>query len=95
MATATKIRGSQKGPTVGKVRHVPTGKPKTPREKFAANLRELAGNRPASEIAEAMGVTPDTVLKWLRGDRTPDLDLWPELAKVLKLDDPRDLLPKI
>jgi hypothetical protein len=91
----TKIEPSSKGPKVGKTRHVPTGKPKTPREKFAARLRELAGSRPASEIATAMDLTPDTVLKWLRGDRTPDLDLWPDLAKVLGLKDPRDLLPPL
>lgn len=80
---------------MGKTRHVPTGKPKTPRERFAARLRELAGERPASAIAEAMGVTTDTVLKWLRGDRTPDLDLWPNLAKTLGVKDPRDLLPPL
>jgi transcriptional regulator with XRE-family HTH domain len=79
--------------SVGKKRAVTTDKPKTLKERFAANLRLLAGERPASSIADSMGVTPDTVLKWLRGDRTPDLDTWPSLAKALNLKDWRDLLP--
>lgn len=96
MATKrSKLDASNERPKVGKSRHVPTGKPKSPREKFAARLRELVGDKPASEIAKAMDLTPDTVLKWLRGDRTPDLDLWPDLAKVLGLKDPRDLLPPL
>lgn len=78
---------------MGKVRHVPTGKPRTPRERFAARLRELVGNRPASFLADAIGVKPDTVLKWLRGDNTPDLDYWPDIAKALGLKDWRELLP--
>ncbi len=80
---------------MGKVRHVPTGKPKSPREKFAARLRELLGDRPASFLADAVGVKPDAVLKWLRGANTPDLDYWPKLAKAFGLNDWRDLLPPV
>jgi transcriptional regulator with XRE-family HTH domain len=91
----SKIEPSSKRAKVGKTRHVPTGKPKTPRERFAARLRELLGDRPASFLADAVGVKPDAVLKWLRGANTPDLDYWPKLAKAFGLDDWRDLLPPV
>lgn len=64
------------------------------RERFAENLRELAKDRQAHEIASRAGVTTDAVLKWLRGETLPDLDKWPALARAIGLKDYRKLLPK-
>ena len=65
----------------------------SPSHQFAKRLRALWGNKPATELAEALGVTPDAVRKWLRGEHVPPLDDWPALAKSLGLADWRDLLP--
>ncbi len=81
-----------KGRIMGKKRQKPK-RDNSPSGLFAARLRELMADRPAPELAETLGVTPDAVLKWLRGDRTPPLDQWPAIAKALGLSDWRDLLP--
>lgn len=78
---------------VGKKRTTSKKKPKTPREQFAARLRDLVGDRPASDFADAWDSTPDGVLKYLRGDRTPKLDQWPKIAASLGLKNWQDLLP--
>lgn len=88
MTTATATMGR-----VGRKRIPPAGRPKTLREKLAARLRKLAGTRPAHEIAAKVGVSVNTVLKWLKAENTPDLEYWPDLAAALGLDDYRDLLP--
>lgn len=94
VAVSAKMEASKQGAKrVGKKRSVSTDKPKTLKERFAANLRQLAGDHTAVEIATHLGVTPDAVLKWLRGRNMPDLELWPDLAKYFGLKDYRDLLP--
>lgn len=80
--------------TVGRKRVAPKGRPKTLRQKLAARLRDLAGERPAHEIAASVGVSTNTVLKWLKAENSPDLEYWPDLAAALGLKDYRDLLPK-
>lgn len=79
---------------MGKKRAENKKKPKTPREQFAARLRVLAGDRPASELAPLWGVSTDAALKYLRGDRTPKLDEWPAIAAGLGLERWQDLLPE-
>jgi transcriptional regulator with XRE-family HTH domain len=93
MPVATTMVRPHKGRTVGRKRVAPEGRPTTLREKLAARLRKLAGDRPAHEIAEKVGVSVNTVLKWLKAENSPDLEYWPKLAAALGLDDYRDLLP--
>lgn len=69
-------------------------KPTTPREQFAARLRELAGDKTAAVLAEEWGYSPDAVLKFLRGDKLPEMNRWPEIAEALGLSSWLDLLPK-
>lgn len=93
MVTATKMGGSQKGPKVGKVRRVNKSFATSPSGQFAKRLNQLLRNQPASDLADKLGVSDDAVLKWLRGDRTPPIDQWPDIAKALGLSDWRDLIP--
>lgn len=65
----------------------------SPSHQFTRRLRALLGDRTATELAQALGITPNAVGKWLRGERTPPMDDWPAIAKALGLDDWRDLLP--
>jgi transcriptional regulator with XRE-family HTH domain len=93
LAEQTILADSPKGKSVGRKRRDPPGKPKTLREKLAARLRTLAKDRPAHEIADKVGVSVNTVLKWLRAENSPDLEYWPKLADALGLKDYRELLP--
>lgn len=79
--------------TVGRKRKPANKKPKTAREKFAAHLRGLAGDRLSKDLAREWGVSPASVSKWLNGRQIPDLALWPKIAAKLGLDSYRDLLP--
>jgi hypothetical protein len=93
MGVGTTMAASIVSRSVGRKRVAPKGKPKTLREKLAARLRDLAGERPAHEIAASVGVSVNTVLKWLKAENSPDLEYWPKLAASLGLSDYRDLLP--
>ncbi len=90
-----KVNGS-KSPTrskrMGKKRAAITKKPRTPRELFAARLRELAGDRTAAELAKVWGVSADAAGLYLSGKRVPKLDDWPTIAKAFGLSW-TDLLP--
>jgi len=86
-------RGAIKMSDMGKKRSATKKQPKTPRQQFAARLKELAGERPASHFAPLWGCNPDAVLKYLRGDRTPKLDMWPKIAASFGLKNWQDLLP--
>ena len=81
-------------PRMGRKRIPPKGKPKTPREKLAARLRELAGETPATVLAESWGCSPQAVRKWLAGDTIPDLKYWPKIAATFGLKDYREILPE-
>lgn len=80
---------------MGKKRTTGKKPPKTPRQQFAARLKELAGERPASYYAPLWGCKPDAVLKYMRGDRTPKLDMWPKIAASFGLENWQDLLPPV
>lgn len=71
-----------------------TAKPETPRELFAARLRELAGDKTAAKLAEEWGYSSDAILKFLRGDKTPEMNRWPDIAAACGLDSWLDLLPR-
>jgi transcriptional regulator with XRE-family HTH domain len=71
--------------TMGKKRTAPAKKSTAPHAQFAARLRTLAGDRTTIELGQAIGVDPNTVGKWLKGDRMPHIDQWPRIAKVLGL----------
>lgn len=75
----------------------------TPSEEFAAwlepamraagyNLDRLSGGRLA--FAEAVGVAPGTVTRWLQGKSMPDPDKFEPIAKALHVD-PIDMLQEI
>lgn len=82
-----------KGRSVGKKRKaVKAGK--KPHQQFAARLRLLAGERTTVELGGLIGVSPNTVGKWFKGERTPELDQWPAIAKAFGLDHWTDLLPR-
>ena len=59
---------------------------------FANHLAKLVGDR-SKDVAGAVGVSHDAVLKWCAGDSLPTLDRWPKIAKALGLRDYRELLP--
>lgn len=82
-------------PRMGKKRKIIRRRPRTPREQFAARLRELAGERTTVELGEAWGVTPGAAGHYLSGRRTPGFDLLPIIAKSFGLDDWNDLLPPV
>lgn len=46
-------------------------------EQFGTSLKTLRNARgwTAKQLAEALGVSDDTIRKWERGDRSPDLHL--------------------
>lgn len=46
------------------------------------------------ELAEKLGIAVGTVSTWCRNFKQPKIETLYEIAKVLKLDDPRDLLLK-
>lgn len=69
-------------------------KPKTAREKFAARLRELAGDRTSVELAKEWGVSGGAVRQWLRGDTIPDIDHWVKIASYFGFSDYREMLPE-
>lgn len=51
-------------------------------------VREEIQRRPrgaASRLAETVGVTPQTVSKWVHGQSTPDMESWTRVAEALDL----------
>lgn len=95
MATATKIRGSQKGPKVGRKRQpIPKELLKTPSGKFAVRLAGLmeAASIDAKELGDKIGKSVNTIHFYLAAKAVPHLDDWPKLAKALGLSDYRELL---
>jgi len=54
---------------------------------IAENLKALRKNREwtQEEMAEAVGVSPQSVSKWERGDTYPDITLLPALANLYKV----------
>lgn len=71
----------------------------TYRGRFGANLRRLRQKRFATldEFADALGEHIEqppvaTIARWERGERIPDLELWPIIADLLRVK-PRNLLP--
>lgn len=81
-------------PRMGRKRIPPKGKPKTPREKLAARLRLLAGDRSSIELAKEWKVTSQAVRKWLSGQTVPDLKYWPKIAATFGIKDYRHILPE-
>ena len=65
------------------------------RIKFARRLHALAerADKSNNEIAAACGVNPAAVGHWMNGRDVPSIDLWPAIAKVLRVQ-PRDLVPE-
>jgi hypothetical protein len=94
MATRTKDHsGSLKQGRMGRKRTRTPPKSLTPWERrVAAHLGKLIGDR-SGDVADAVGVSHDAVLKWCAGESFPSLDKWPKIASALGLSDPRDLLP--
>jgi len=54
---------------------------------IAENIKSLRKNREwtQEEMAEAIGVSPQSVSKWERGDAYPDITLLPALANLYKV----------
>lgn len=96
MAKVSKQNGRlSKGRRVGKKRTtVKARKGDKLSLQIAARLNALLGDRPASYLAQQLGISTDAVSKWLRADRTPDVDKWSDIAKALGGNDFRDLLPQ-
>lgn len=65
-----------------------------PLRRFAEHLSTLVGDS-APRVAEAVGVSSDSVRKWCRGDMVPNLEHWPKLATAVGLSDWRELLPPL
>lgn len=63
------------------------------RGEFTAHLRKLAAGRTPEEMSVVLGCTVDAARKYLRGDRIPPIESWPEYAKALGLSDWRELIP--
>jgi DNA-binding XRE family transcriptional regulator len=89
MAAATKILGSMSRPRETEP------DPKTAEGLFAlylAHLIEKSGTT-AGKLAETVNVNRSTVFAWLRSDAAPQIRLWPDIAKALKLKSWRALVP--
>ena len=69
---------------------------KTYAGRFAARLRDLRINAKLTpeQVAEACGVKLTGYYYWEAGKRTPPLEVFPVLAKTLKLKTVKDLLPE-
>ena len=89
MATATKLSGSLKGPSVTRPR---TKEPnlKDPRGQLGSFLRSWIDKHHAGDegrIAKALGVSPRAVTKWCEGESAPDLFKLDLLAKEMGFAD--------
>jgi transcriptional regulator with XRE-family HTH domain len=69
----------------------------TPLEKFGELFRSLVEKSGLNtlELAERTGLTPDSIRRYLRGERIPNIGKWLELARALGLKDVKDLIPSI
>jgi ribosome-binding protein aMBF1 (putative translation factor) len=93
---AMQSRGGAK--TVGRKRE---GQPKsvrgTPAGKFGQRLEALMmrAGLTTTELSARIGITPDTLRKYIRGVLTPDIDRWPDVARALGLKNAKELLPDL
>ena len=77
------------------------GQPKsvrgTPAGKFGQHLEQLmvSAGLTTTEFAERIGVTPDTVRKYLRGAAVPVIDKWPKIGRTLGLKNAKDIIPDL
>lgn len=93
-ATASKIAGSSGASKVGRKRAEPDTS--TFAGKLCARLGELVEARglTPSEFADKVGVAPSMAYHWLSGRGVPHVNLWPKVAKVLRVDVAELLPPK-
>lgn len=105
MATkARKMSGSLKGNRVGKKAHKLSAKDAREKGEAGSFGRHLAALLAARELTHEsfalacqkaeLDVQEWTVRSWLRGDSMPKAHMLRSLGKVLKLDDPRHILPE-
>jgi len=94
MTTMLKHTGRlYKGRLVGRKRTRKPPKSLTPFERaWAEHLGDLIGGN-SGQVAEALGVSHDAVLKWCAGDSFPSADRWPKLAAALNLRTVKGLFP--
>ena len=55
----------------------------TAAEAWQKALADVLAGRPPSTIAPIVGVSPETVRRWLRGARVPGATVWRSLGPVL------------
>lgn len=69
----------------------------TPAGLFGERLAELMkrANVSATELAEAIDKSEDSVWGYMRGTSTPPINVWPAIAAKLGVKDVRQLLPRI
>jgi ribosome-binding protein aMBF1 (putative translation factor) len=80
---------------VGRKRTRPEyGKKPSLSQRFTLHLYDAVERSGLSnaEIAQKVGVSPDTVAKWLRGENVPSLDYWDKLSLALGFSDRTELV---
>jgi len=59
----------------------------SPEQKWAAALADVIAGRKPAEVAPIVGVSVETVRRWLRGDTVPCGWMWRALVIEAKLED--------
>jgi len=59
----------------------------TPEQKWAAALADVIAGRKPAEVAPIVGVSIETIRRWLRGERIPCGWMWRALVIEAKLED--------
>ena len=59
----------------------------SPTEAWQQALADVLAGRPPSTIAPIVGVSPETVRRWLRGARVPGATVWRALVIEAKMED--------
>ena len=59
----------------------------SPTEAWQQALADVLAGRPPSTIAPIVGVSPETVRRWLRGARVPGATVWRSLVTQAGMED--------
>lgn len=65
---------------------VTTSSPGDPPANVIADALKRQGRGAATALAEALGLNPSSVSRWVRGDDRPDMARWPAIEDHLGLD---------
>lgn len=92
VATATTLRGSKQGASVGRKREAEPD-PTTPTGQWALWLAHLLEGKDVKAVTDAIGKDRSMMFKYLRGESCPHVSVWADIAKALGLPSWRSLVP--